>query len=91
VFAAVWVARYGGGTGLATLLPVVAWFYTLYRLTSVTSGGDLVVPGTWVGYGLFLAGIASVFAAIFYLVIRPGGVGARTELSKPAQRSRGKR
>jgi hypothetical protein len=71
VFAAFWVARVGAGSGLALLPPVLAWFYTLYLLTTATAAGDLVVPGTWVGYGMLLLGLGAVMAAIYFMVVRP--------------------
>ena len=75
VFAGLWVARYGSGTGAATALPVFGWFYVLYRLTTPTQAGDLIVPGTWVGYGMLLLGVAAMLIALYVVAVRPAGVG----------------
>jgi hypothetical protein len=71
VFAGVLLARHGADSGAATIVPVIAWFYTLFKLTTATQAGDLVVPGTWVGYGMLLLGVTAMLIALYVAVVRP--------------------
>lgn len=64
------VTRYGSGLGGATVIPAVAWFVTIFPLSSRTSEGDLVIKGDWVGYGVLLIGMAAVVLTLFATVAR---------------------
>jgi hypothetical protein len=66
------ITRYGSGTAGATVIPAVAWFATIFPLSSRTSEGDLVVAGTWVGYGLLLVGMLTIVVTLAVTVVTPG-------------------
>jgi hypothetical protein len=65
------ITGYGAGTGAATAVPALAWFVALWPLTSSTAEGDLVVPGTWVGYGMLLLGMLGIAVALVVTVVVP--------------------
>ncbi|GAA0283749.1 hypothetical protein [Cryptosporangium japonicum] len=65
------VTRYGAGHGGATIIPAVAWFLTIFPLSTRTSEGDLVVQGDWVGYGLLLLGMLTIVVTLAVTVVIP--------------------
>jgi len=65
------ITRYGSGVPGATIVPAVAWFAAIFPLSSRTSEGDLVVPGTWVGYGVLLVGMLTIVATLAVTVVLP--------------------
>ncbi|GAA3385931.1 hypothetical protein [Cryptosporangium minutisporangium] len=58
------ITRYGSGIAGATAVPALAWFLVLWPLSSSTAEGDLVVPGTWVGYGVLLLGLLAIVGTV---------------------------
>ncbi|WP_073258781.1 hypothetical protein [Cryptosporangium aurantiacum] len=58
------ITRYGSGVAGATAIPAVAFFLVLWPLSSRTSEGDVVVPGTWVGYGVLLLGLMAIVGTV---------------------------
>lgn len=77
--AGVVIARYGSGTLGATAFPAVAWFVVFWPLSSPTDAGDVVVPGTWVGYGVLLLGLGGIAAALLVTVVVPRARRASAE------------
>jgi hypothetical protein len=59
--------------GLA-LLPGVAWVIVMFLALTKTSGGDLIVTGTWVGGLTFLCGCFGWAASGYYLIMRRGPI-----------------
>ena len=83
VFVGLGVARYGSGKAGATALPALAWLLMLSPLISPTAAGDVIVSGTWVGYGMLLSGFVALLAALYVMVVRPWMASWRYE-SVPA-------
>ena len=65
------ITRYGSGHGGATVIPAVAWFVTIFPLSSRSAEGDLVVQGDWVGYGVLLIGMLAVVLTLAVTVVMP--------------------
>lgn len=102
VFVGLGIARYGSGRAGATALPALAWLLTLSPLISPTAAGDVIVAGTWVGYGMLLVGFVALLAALYVMVVRPWMASwafqplpadppMRSNQSKRAQRPPGQR
>ncbi|MFG1928204.1 hypothetical protein [Cryptosporangium sp. NPDC048952] len=69
------VTRYGSGQGSLTIVPAVAWFVTIFPLSTRTAEGDLVVQGDWVGYGILLIGMLTIVATLAVTVVIPRSQG----------------
>ncbi|HEV2087241.1 MAG TPA: hypothetical protein VGR21_02900 [Cryptosporangiaceae bacterium] len=67
----VWFARYTAGTRWAAVVPAFAWFCAVLPMTARTAEGDVVVAGTWVGYGTLLVGAGTLVASLFVAVVAP--------------------
>lgn len=65
------VARFGSGRAGAAIIPAVAWFLTIFPLSTRTAEGDLIVQGDWVGYGLLLIGMLTIIVTLAVTVVIP--------------------
>ncbi len=76
--ASVWFARYTAGRRWAAAVPAFAWFCAVVPMTARTAEGDLVVAGTWVGYGTLLVGAGTLAVSLYVAVTMPAPDRARS-------------
>jgi hypothetical protein len=68
----VWFTRKVTGRTGPALLPGLAWLGVMVAAGDLTSDGDLLVEGTWVGLSTILLGAVAWAVAGYMAILRPG-------------------